>query len=293
MFANINLEQFYEDAFRVLIIRVPKIILILVLIFVAVRLLRYLLKRLRKHIDENEALLSDSGKAKTLVSILNSVGGVVIYTIGVLTILHELNINIAPIIAGVGILGLAIGFGAQALVKDLITGFFMLMENQYAIGDFVNVGDKSGTVEAMGLRITRLRDFEGMVHFIPHGSINEVTNYSREWGRGILDFEVPYSEDINRVAATLRGVCNDIANDDDFSSMFLEPPDVCGVEELGNTSVRVRVTAKTHHESKYTILREFRLRAKKRFDELGIRNAKQENAVWLMNKGEHGTVPAN
>lgn len=293
MFANINLDQFYEDAFRVMIIRVPKIVLIIILIFVARSVLKYLLSRLRVYVDENAELLSDSKKAKTLIGILNSIGVAAIYIIGILTILYELNINITPIIAAVGILGLAVGFGAQTLVKDFIAGFFILIENQYSIGDSVKIGDKSGTVENVTLRITRLRDFEGMVHFIPNGQVVEVTNRSREWGRAILDFEVPYSEDITKVMNTLNDICDDMAKDDAYGSMFLEPPHVTGVENLGDTSVRIRVIAKTHHANKFDVLREYRLRAKIRFDELGISNARRENAVWLMNKGAPGTPPIN
>jgi len=288
MFANIDFSQYYEEALIVLINRVPKIILILILIWVAKSVLKTVLKRMNAGVENNTVHLHDPKKAKTHISILSSVGNVTILSIGIIMILNEFNINIVPIIAGVGILGLAIGFGAQALVKDFITGFFMLMENQYDVDDFITIGGKSGTVESVTLRVTRLRDFEGKVHFIPHGSIGEVTNHSREWGRGILDFEVPYSEDTSRVINTLGGVCDSMAHDAEYGSMFIEPPEVTGVENLGDASVRVRVIAKTHHDKKFNVLREFRLRAKKRFDELGITNARSENAVWLMNKGEAG-----
>ena len=293
MFANIDFSQYYEEALIVLINRVPKIILILILIWAAKRILKLVLNRMNTSVEENAGHLHDPKKAKTHISILSSVGNTAILSIGIITILNELNINIVPIVAGVGILGLAIGFGAQALVKDFITGFFMLMENQYGVDDFVTIDDKSGTVESVTLRVTRLRDYEGKVHFIPHGIIGKVTNHSREWVRGILDFEIPYSEDTSKVISTLSGICDSMANDAEYGSMFIEPPEVTGVENLGDESVRVRVIAKTHHDKKFNVLREFRLRAKKGFDESGITNARRENAVWLMNSGEAGAVGVN
>lgn len=293
MFANIDFSQYYEEAFIVLINRVPKIILILILIWAAKRVLQLVLKRMSVGVGKNAIHVSDPKKVKTHISILASVGNTAILSIGIIMILNELNINIVPLIAGVGILGLAIGFGAQALVKDFITGFFMLLENQYDVDDFISIGGKSGTVESVTLRVTRLRDYEGKVHFIPHGGIGEVTNHSREWGRGILNFEVPYGEDTSKVISALSGICDSMANDAEYGSMFIEPPEVTGVENLGDDSVRIRVIAKTHHDKKFNFLREFRLRAKKRFDELGITNARRENAVWLMNKGEAGAVGVN
>jgi small-conductance mechanosensitive channel len=294
MFSNIDFNQYLTDALLAIMTRAPKIILIIILVIVARRILRYVLRRLAKHVDDSPELISEPKKAKTLISVLNSIGKAVIYTIGTIMILYELNINIGPIIAGVGILGLAIGFGAQTLVKDFITGFFILMEAQYAVGDFIKVGDKTGTVENISLRITRIRDFEGLVHYIPNGNISEVTNYHREWNRVILDFEIPFSQDIAYVTKVLCEIGTGLKGDSKFGEMLLEQPVVTGVENLGDTSFRLRVIAKTNYTNKFDILREFRRRVKNRFDELGIPNPRAEQAVWLMDTDKKtGLAAAN
>jgi small-conductance mechanosensitive channel len=285
MFAAIDFNQILDDAILFLIKEVPKVVLILVLAFIAIRIVRFSLRRLTKYIEEERDSIAEQRKAKTLVSIISSIAGVAIYIIAVVMILNELGINIAPILAGVGIIGLAIGFGAQTLVKDVISGFFILLENQFLVGEFVCIGDKSGTVEAISLRATRLRDFEGMVHYIPNGEIKLVSNYSREWARAIIDVDIPRDENHRRVMGELSVTGAALKASDEFGPMLLEEPQIVGLENLGDAMVRIRAMVRTKAANKFDVLREFRTRIKETLDTLGVENPKVETAVWMMGGG--------
>ena len=169
-------------------------------------------------------------RAKTMGDLLKSViTGVLVAVIGTM-ILSELGVNIAPIIASAGIIGIALGFGAQSLVKDFLSGVFMIFEDQYGVGDVVDVGEASGTVEAVSLRVTRLRDLNGTVWYVPNGEIIRVGNMSQNWARAVVDVNVGYCEDLARVQRVLREVAHDLWDDEDFKDLIIEEPEVTGVE---------------------------------------------------------------
>ncbi len=230
-------------------------------------------------------------RAKTMGDLLKSViTGLLIAVFGTM-ILSELGVNIAPIIASAGILGLALGFGAQSLVKDFLSGIFMIFEDQYGVGDVVDVGEASGTVEAVSLRVTRLRDLNGTVWYVPNGEILRVGNMSQNWSRAVVDVNVAYHEDLVRVQQVLRDVAHDLWQDEDFKDLVIEEPEVTGVEVFGPESVTLRVLLKTAPMEQWGVARALRQRLKARFDHEGIEIPLPQRVVWHREEQRTGPVP--
>lgn len=209
----------------------------------------------------------DERKIKTLAVLLKSVLKYVIYFIAGVTVLRVFGIPTESIIATAGIGGLAIGFGAQNLVRDVITGFFILFEDQFSVGDYIETAGLTGFVEEMGLRVTKLRSFSGELHIIPNGEINKVTNHTRGNIRALVDVDIAYEEDIDRALKTLNEICQQIARERED---IVEGPTVLGVQELGSSSVVIRIIAKTIPLQQWSVERELRKRIKETFDERGI-----------------------
>jgi small conductance mechanosensitive channel len=214
---------------------------------------------------------------------------VVIYLAAAMMIITECGVNIGPLLAGAGIAGVAIGFGAQSLVKDVISGFFLLMENQIRVGDVANIAGISGLVEAINLRTTRLRDLEGRVHIIPNGEIAVATNFTRDWSRALVEIGVAYKEDVDNVISVLKDVGEEMRNDPAYKEIILEPLTVLGVDSFGDSSVNIRVFFKTLPIKQWEVAREFRKRVKKAFDEKGIEIPFPHRTIYMgegENKGE-------
>jgi small conductance mechanosensitive channel len=209
-------------------------------------------------------------RARTVGTLLKSIVSGVVFAVVVIMAVAELGYDIAPLIASAGILGVALGFGAQSLVKDFLSGIFMIFEDQYGVGDSVDLGDVSGTVEAVSLRVTRLRDVDGTVWYVRNGEILRVGNQSQNWSRSVLDVAVGYKEDVTRVRRILKEVAHDLWEDPGYRDKIIEEPEVWGVQSLGPDSVVVRVTLKTMPQQQWTVSREMRERVKVRFDAEGI-----------------------
>jgi small conductance mechanosensitive channel len=209
-------------------------------------------------------------RAQTIGTLLKSIVSGVIAAVVVIMAIAQLGYDIAPLIASAGILGVALGFGAQSLVKDFLSGIFMIFEDQYGVGDSVDLGDVSGTVEAVSLRVTRLRDVDGTVWYVRNGEILRVGNQSQNWSRSVLDIAVGYKEDITKVRGILKEVSHELWEDPGYHDKIIEEPEVWGVQSLGPDSVVVRVTLKTMPQQQWTVSREMRERVKVRFDAEGI-----------------------
>jgi small conductance mechanosensitive channel len=201
-------------------------------------------------------------------------------------VLSEVGVDIAPIIASAGIIGIALGFGAQSLVKDFLAGIFIFIEDQYGVGDVVDVGDANGTVEAVTLRMTRLRDIEGTVWYVPNGEILRVGNKSQNWSRAVVDVRVGYDEDLARVQRILREVAHDLWDDDEYSHVVIEEPEVTGVEMMEPDSVTIRVMVKTAPLEQWGVARALRQRIKARFDHEGIKVPYAQQVVWHRDERE-------
>ncbi|GAA3642201.1 mechanosensitive ion channel [Nonomuraea antimicrobica] len=223
--------------------------------------------------DGIDALLHERRKqrAETMGSVLKHVASIVVLGTTVLTVLDRLTIPIAPLLTSVGILGVAIGFGAQELVKDFIAGMFMLLEDQYGVGDVIDAGAAVGTVEAVTLRVTRLRDVDGRVWYVRNGTITRVGNESQGWSRAYMDVPVAYDADVVGVRVLLEHVAEELWADSELrESKIVEQPQVFGVEQLSDSSLVFRITAKTLPSAQAEVSRELRLRVKTALDAADI-----------------------
>ena len=249
-----------------------QIVLILVGSGLLIRAVRILADRLVKFVQDDDPLTTNQReqRAVTLAGIFKGVFKIVIVLVAGLTILGILGINTAPLIAGAGVAGLAISFGAQNLIRDFISGFFILLENQYKVGDVIRAAGVSGQVEDMNLRITVLRDMEGVAHFIPNGEIKVVSNLAKEWSRAVVNVGVAYKEDLDRVVSILNRVGLELSQDAVFGLGILEAPQVLGVENFGDSQVTLRIVTKTRPLKQWETARELRKRIKGAFDREGI-----------------------
>jgi moderate conductance mechanosensitive channel len=209
-------------------------------------------------------------RARSLGSLLKSTATGLIFGVVLVMCLAEVDVNVAPILASAGVVGLALGFGAQTLVKDLLSGVAMLLEDQYGVGDVVDLGEAVGTVEAVGLRITRLRAVDGTVWYVRNGEIQRVGNQSQNWARAVLDVGVRYDSDLAHVRSILQDVARDLWHDEELGGVIIEEPEVWGVEQLLPDRVVVRVTLKTAPLEQWRVARAMRERIKARFDFEGI-----------------------
>jgi small conductance mechanosensitive channel len=250
----------------------PKLGEALAVIIVALllyRLTRIIIRRLvEKEIEEDDPIAKRlrQQRVHTVGGLLASITAVVFTIITALTLLGTFGVSIGPILASVGVLGLAVSFGAQSLVKDVITGIFMLLEGQFGIGDVIRLGDASGVVEKITLRTTVLRDAQGVVHIIPNGEITRVSNMTKAWSRAVLDIGVGYREDVDRVIAVLRDEGERFRVDPDYGALLLESPEVLGIENFAESAVVIRMVAKTLPMKQWEVARELRRRIKRRFD---------------------------
>lgn len=199
-------------------------------------------------------------RARTIADALAGLWRVAVWVIAALLVLGVLGIDLGPLLAGAGIAGLAIAFGAQALIRDYLSGMFILVEDQYGVGDVVTIGTASGTVEDLNLRVTRLRAADGTVWFVPNGDIRVVGNQSMEWSRAVVDVAVAYDNDLQSVLAALREEAAGLAVDPSWSNVVLEPPEVQGVQAMGNEGVTIRIVAKTAPREQWAVARELRTR---------------------------------
>ncbi len=216
--------------------------------------------RLRSMLPTGQPDARTAARAATLGEVLRSLATATIYGLAGLLILDQLGINLGPLVASAGIAGVALGFGAQSLVKDFLSGVFMLVEDQYGVGDIVDLGPAAGTVEAFGLRSTRLRDAQGVVWHVPNGQVNRVGNKSQDWSRALLDIEVGYGTDIPAAESTIKRTADEVSAQEPWSADVLAPPEVWGVEALGRESVVIRLVVKTRPATQFALMRELRLR---------------------------------
>jgi len=249
-----------------------RVVLILVLAWLLGRILKSLIRRIERMADDGDPDHTSEleKRAHTISRILRQASSVLLWSVTIMLVLAELGVDLKPFLAGAGILGLAVGFGAQALVKDVITGFFILLENQIRVGDVITAAGCSGMVEAVNLRTTVLRDVDGRTHIIPNSAITVVTNATRDWSRALLDVGVAYKEDVDRCLAVLREVGTEMEHDPVFGKKLLGAFEYPGVQEFGASAVVLRMVVKTLPQDGVVVLRELRRRVKRAFDEAGI-----------------------
>ncbi|MEO5678191.1 MAG: mechanosensitive ion channel family protein [Acidimicrobiales bacterium] len=227
--------------------------------------------RLRWMLEPGQPDPRAAGRAATLGDVLRSLATAVIYGLALLTILGEIGVNLGPLVASAGIAGVALGFGAQSLVKDFLSGLFMLVEDQYGVGDIVDLGPASGTVEVVGLRTTRIRDAQGVVWHVPNGQVNRVANKSQEWSQALLDVEVGYGTDLRAAMATIQAAAAEVCAEEPWTAVVLESPQVLGVEALGQEAVALRLVVKTGPGAQFGLQRALRLRVHEALERQGAK----------------------
>jgi len=218
------------------------------------------------------ALMSERRRqrAETTGSVLRSIATVVIFGIAAMMVLQDLGMDLAPLLASAGIAGVAIGFGAQNLVRDYMAGIFMLLEDQYGVGDTIDVGEATGVVEVVTLRTTRLRDADGVVWYVRNGEITRVGNQSQGWARAVVDLPVAYDSDLDRIITLLRETAAEFASDGDWKDKLTGEPDVWGVQAMSGTAAIIRIVVKTTTGDQGPVARELRRRAKAALDAEGV-----------------------
>jgi moderate conductance mechanosensitive channel len=263
-----------------------RVVGIWVLAWLALRVVRLTARRIELSVDDGDDSVTTlrEKRGRTISQLLRSVGRVVVITIAVL-LTFNVFINIAPILAGAGILGLAVSFGAQSLVRDIISGFFILLENQFAVGDVIEAAGKSGVVERMTMRVVVLRDLEGTMHVIPNGEMKVVSNKTRGWARAVVDISVPFTEDVDRAIAVVRDEAAQFSTDRSWGLQLDGPVEVLGVESMTDNSVVVRTLLKTQPGSQWNVAREFRRRLINRFAHESIESPYQQRRVHVTIKG--------
>jgi moderate conductance mechanosensitive channel len=248
----------------------PKILLVVVVSFFLIGVLRAITDRMGALKVSDRYSEMRARQVKTMAGVIHSVGKFAILFVAALEILSQLGFNLGPLLASAGIVGLAIGFGAQALVKDVINGFFILLENQYDVGDTVRAAGVKGTVEEMSLRRTVLRDDDGTVHTIPNSEIKLVSNMARDWSQVMLRVTTAYTENSERVMDLLRQVGDAMASDPQFATDFVVLPRVLGIDRVATGEVDYLLAARTRPGRQYDVSRELRRRVKESFDKNGV-----------------------
>jgi small-conductance mechanosensitive channel len=265
-------------------------IILVLLVAIVIRLIALrLINKITKHAaeagngktDPAHVLMGERRRqrAQALGSVLGNAASVLIFGIAAVTIAGDLGLNLAPVLASAGVLGLAIGFGAQSLVRDYLSGIFMMLEDQYGVGDVIDMGPATGTVEAVTLRVTRLRDVNGVVWHVRNGTINRIGNESQGWARAVIDFPVSYDQDLPRVRETMKDTATGMWQEPRWHDVITEEPEVWGVESVTSDAIVMRLVARTLPLRQWEVARELRERLKTALDEAAVPGEPTASAI--------------
>jgi small conductance mechanosensitive channel len=268
-----------------------KIVLIVIVSLVIIKVVKVALKRLSpvflKHGKDEEA----EKRAKTLTSVIQNVIIILVLVVAAITIIGQLGIEIAPLLATAGIAGVAIGFAGQSLIKDFINGFFLLLWDQIRVGDYIKISDKQGLVEMINLKMTVIRDFNGNVHYIPNGIIDVVTNMTKDYSRYLFEIGVAYREDVDEVVDVIKEIDEGLRKDPVFEEHILEPIEILGLDKFADSALIIKARTKTKPLKQWQVAREFNRRLKKKFDEQGIEIPFPHRTLYIGQDKEGKTVP--
>lgn len=247
------------------------------------RIVNRLIDRVISRVASKTAADPDRAQTRsdTVSSVLTAIGQMLVWTVATMLILGELGFDLAPLIAGAGIVGVAVGFGAQSLVADFLSGLFMLIEDQYGVGDWVDVGETTGVVEHVGLRTTRIRSLDGLLWTVRNGEIARTANANQGWGRAVIDVGVGYDVDLDRAQRLIHEVAMTARDDADLAPKFRDDPEVWGIQELGDDAVTIRLVIKTSPGDQWGLGRALRLRIKQALDQAGMEIPFPQRTIWL------------
>ena len=293
-----SLASFFDDwllvPLRVLVIIVFAVVVLKLLrTFIRTAVTRFAktsAKRLAQSEDDATPVTIERAlrRAETLVAVTQSLATMVIWVAALFFILNEFSVSLGPLFAGAGVLGIVIGFGAQDVVADFLSGFFMLFEDQFGVGDVVDLGEVTGRVEDVSLRTTTIRDVNGTVWHIRNSEITRVANKSQLWSRAVIDVSVAYDTDLRRAEGIIQRVADNLWHDASFTKgQIIDAPEVWGVEDLGADGISIRLVVKTDPAEQFAVARELRLRIKEALDEARIEMPFQQRTIWLRQDDTH------
>jgi small conductance mechanosensitive channel len=265
-----NLQEFIEKALSWFFSSGIQIILTLILVIIGLKLARGLSRKLVTSVTKHQDDIEVQKRTETLGSVIKHLLTILILIVGAMMIMKELGIEIGPVLAAAGIVGLAVGFGAQNLVQDVISGFFILLEDQIRVGDVVKIAGQGGLVEKVNLRMTVIRDLWGNVHYVRNGNIDIITNLTKEYSRYVFEIGVAYRENIDAVMDVLKKIDEELRDDPAFKDDILEPIEIFGLDQFGDSAIIIKARYKTKTMQQWRIGREFNRRMKITFDELDI-----------------------
>ena len=269
------------------------ILLILIALFVVLRIVSIFSKRLSKLLLKKREDDEAKKRAETISSVIRNTLRITLVILALMIILGQVGVEIGPLLAAAGIAGVAIGFAGQSLVKDIINGFFILLEDQIRVGDIVEVGGISGVVEKINLKLTRLRDLEGNVHFIPNSIIDIVSNKTKEYSCYLLDIGVAYREDADEVMEVIKDIDKEMREDPDWKDLILQPIEIFGLDRFDDSAVVVRARTRTLPAKQWGVGREFKRRIKKRFDEMDIEIPFPHTTLYIGQDKDKSSPPLN
>jgi len=248
---------------------------------------------LRARFGESSAIATERRRQRTetVGSVLRSLATIVLFSVAFATVLSELGVDLGPAIAGAGIVGVALGFGAQNLVRDYLNGIFMILEDQYGVGDAVDLGEANGIVESVGLRTTRLRNVDGTVWHVRNGEVLRVGNMSQGWSRALLDVSVAYGTDVDTAQEVIKRVALEVAAGAEVGAFILDEPEVWGVEVLAADGINIRLVVKTAPLEQWKVARELRRRLKETFDAEGIEIPFPQRSLWIRTSPDGAPSP--
>jgi moderate conductance mechanosensitive channel len=255
-----------------IITELPGLVITSIVFIISFRIIIFFIKKLKKILiyksgkSEKSDAFEIGKRINTLTGILTSIIKIIIWGIFLMILLKKFGVEIGPILAGAGIMGVALGFGSQELVRDFISGFFMLLENQIREGDVAIINGTGGTVENIELRTTTLRDFSGVIHIFQNGKISTISNMTKEWSAMVFDIGVAYKEDIDIVMNVMREVGDELQEDENFKDDILEPIEIFGLDQFGDSALVIKARIKTKPIKQWNVGREYRKRLKKAFD---------------------------
>jgi small-conductance mechanosensitive channel len=267
-----------------------KIILLIILILVALKIVRIISRKIFDQFRGDDAGVEMKKRADTLSEIIRFIMAAVVLTIGLIMILGEFGVQIGPVLAAAGIVGVAVGFGGQYLVQDIISGFFIILQDQVRIGDVVQIGDKGGLVERVSLKNIVLRDLAGNVHFIRNGNINVITNMTKDFSQYVFDIGVAYRENVDEVVKLVKEIDEDMRNDPDYKNDILAPIEILGLDKFADSAIIIKARTKTKPIQQWRIGREFNRRMKIKFDENNI-EIPFPHVTLYMGEGKQGGAP--
>ncbi len=269
-------QNFFSSAKTWVFNELPGLLIIIVLFFIALRIAKFFIRKLNKklihRIEKNSEIDHDESakRINTLTAISHGLIRIVLYVLFIMMIMPKLGINIAPVLASAGIVGLAIGFGAQELVRDYISGFFIILENQIRTTDVAIINGTGGLVESINMRTITLRDFSGTVHVFQNGKISTLSNMTKEWSAIVFDIGVAYKEDVQKVMDIMQEVGEELKNDKEYGELILEPIEVFGLDEFGDSALIIKARLKTKPIQQWFVGREYRKRLKVAFDKNNV-----------------------